>query len=269
MEKYLLKNLSTKSLIMNKPSRRIFLKSSVLAGVFSPIVNSIFAEDRCLNDKMEVINLEEKDNYLETIKIELTKQWSQNRTINLVFHGHSVPSGYFVTPEVKSLESYPFLLLKALKKIYPFAVINIILTCIGGENSESGAKRFKKQVLNHQPDVLFIDYALNDTGIGVEESRKAMEFMIETALKKKIKVILLTPTPDQRVELLNKETVLQQLSNQTIDLSKKYETGLVDNYTTFQNLVISGEKVTDYMSQVNHPNEKGHQLIVDGILKYF
>ena len=180
-----------------------------------------------------------------------------------------MPSGYFVTPDVKPLESYPFLLLKALKKIYPFAVINIILTCIGGENSENGAKRFKKQVLNHRPDVLFIDYALNDTGIGVEASRKAMEFMIETALKKKIKIILLSPTPDQRVELLNKETILQQLSNQVVELSKKYEIGLVDNYSTFQNLVISGEKVTDYMSQVNHPNEKGHQLIVDGISKYF
>jgi acyl-CoA thioesterase I len=248
---------------MNKSSRRIFIKSSVLMGLLSPIVNSTFATNK------EILTSEEKDNYFETIKAELTKEWPKNRTINLVFHGHSVPSGYFVTPDVRPLESYPFLLLKALKKIYPFAVINIILTCIGGENSESGAKRFKKQVLCHQPDVLFIDYALNDTGIGVEKSRKAMEFMIKKALQKNIKVILLTPTPDQRVELLNKETVLQQLSNQVVELSKKYEIGLIDNYSTFQNLAMSGEKVTDYMSQVNHPNEKGHQLIVDGILKYF
>lgn len=254
---------------MNQASRRIFLKSSILSGLFSPIVNSTFAEGKTSNNKKEVTYLEKKDNYLEIIKTELTKQWPKNRTINLVFHGHSVPSGYFVTPDVKSFESYPLLLLKALKKVYPFAVINIILTCIGGENSENGAKRFKKQVLNHRPDVLFIDYALNDTGIGVEASRKAMEFMIETALKKKIKIILLSPTPDQRVELLNKETILQQLSNQVVELSKRYEIGLVDNYTAFQNLVISGEKVTDYMSQVNHPNEKGHQLIVDGISKYF
>ena len=256
---------------MNKSSRRIFIKSTALGGILSPLVNSTFAVGKDLENepKKSTVNIEEKDNYLEGIKAELTKEWPKNRTINLVFHGHSVPSGYFVTPDVKSLESYPFLLLKALKKLYPFAVINVILTCIGGENSEQGAKRFKKQVLNHQPDILFIDYALNDTGIGLEASKNAMEFMIKTALKKKIKVILLTPTPDQRIELLSKETVLQQLSNQVVELSKKYQIGLIDNYSTFQNLVISGEKVTDYMSQVNHPNEKGHQLIVDKILKYF
>jgi hypothetical protein len=27
--------------------------------------------------------------------------------------------------------------------------------------------------------------------------------------------------------------------------------------------------LADYMSQVNHPNEKGHQLVVDGIMNYF
>ena len=256
---------------MNKSSRRIFIKSTTLAAILSPLVNSAFGTSNDLENKSQksTVNIEEKDNYLEIIKAELIKEWPKNRTVNLVFHGHSVPSGYFVTPDVKSLESYPFLLLKALKKLYPFAVINVILTCIGGENSEQGAKRFKKQVLNHQPDILFIDYALNDTGIGLDASKSAMEFMIKTALKKKIKVILLTPTPDQRVELLSKETVLQQLSNQVVELSKKYQIGLIDNYSTFQNLVISGEKVTDYMSQVNHPNEKGHQLIVDSILKYF
>ena len=54
-----------------------------------------------------------------------------------------------------------------------------------------------------------------------------------------------------------------------MDLSKEYKTGLIDNYSVFQKLVSSGEKVTDFMSQVNHPNEKGHQLLVGGIMKYY
>lgn len=256
---------------MNKSSRRKFIKSAAVTGMFAPFIISVFATDSPneKTNKKNIIKSDEKDNYLLAIKSELVKQWPQNRTINLVFHGHSVPSGYFVTPDVKPLQSYPLLLLKELKKIYPFAVINIILTCIGGENSEEGAKRFKKQVLNHQPDVLFIDYALNDTGIGAAASRKALEYMIKAALKKNIKVVLLTATPDQRVDLSNKETDLQKICNQVIELSKEYQTGLVDNYAGFQKLVSSGEKITDYMSQVNHPNEKGHQLVVDGMMKYF
>ena len=256
---------------MNKSTRRKFIRSVSIIGLLTPILSAANA-NKISKDKLispSKLGAIEKDKYLTSIKAELIKVYPKNKTINLVFHGHSVPSGYFITPDVRPFQSYPFLLLKELKKIYPYAVINIILTCIGGENSEQGARRFKKQVLNHRPDVLFMDYALNDTGIGATASRKAWEYMIKTALKNKIKVILLTATPDQRVDLMDTESDLQKICTQVVDLSKKYQTGLVDNYTGFKNLFSSGEKITDYMSQVNHPNEKGHQLVVDGIMKYF
>ena len=47
--------------------------------------------------------------YLEKIKAEMKIEWPKNRTINLVFHGHSVPAGYFKTPVVNTLASYPYL----------------------------------------------------------------------------------------------------------------------------------------------------------------
>ena len=256
---------------MKTSSRRKFIKFVSIAGLLTPLLHTANANDIATEKLNELFRLkaDEKDEYLQSLKSELIKEWPKNRAINLVFHGHSVPLGYFKTPDVKPFQSYLLLLLKELKKIYPYAVINIILTCIGGENSEQGAKRFKKQVLNHRPDVLFIDYALNDTGIGAVASRKSWDYMIKAALKKNIKVILLTATPDHRVDLLSKETDLQKICIQVVDLSKKYQTGLVDNFTGFKNLFSSGEKITDYMSQVNHPNEKGHQLVVDGIMKYY
>ena len=41
-------------------------------------------------------------------------------------------------------------------------MINCIISSIGDENSIQGAKRFSKEVLCYKPDVLFIDYSLND-----------------------------------------------------------------------------------------------------------
>lgn len=207
--------------------------------------------------------------YLTEIKLEMTKEWPKNRTINLVFHGHSVPAGYFKTPDVNTLDSYPFQVLRKLKEKYPYAVINIINTSIGGENSVSGEKRFKKEVLTHQPDVLFIDYALNDRGIGLEKSQKAWEKMIKKALKSGIKVILITPSPDLKVDLLEPNNELEQHSNQIIKLSQKYETGLIDSYAQFKKIQEDCDCVADYMSQGNHPNEKGHSLISSEILNYF
>jgi acyl-CoA thioesterase I len=213
--------------------------------------------------------LENSSDYLKDIKAELKKEWPNNRAINLVFHGHSVPAGYFNTPNVKTFESYPYQVLKQLKELYPYAVINIINTSIGGENSVSGEKRFKSDVLIHKPDVLFIDYALNDRSVGLDKSREAWEKMIGKALKKGIKVILLTPTPDQAENILDPKAVLEKYAQQIRDLSGKFGVGLVDSYETFRQVAVSGDTLSNYMAQSNHPNEKGHLLIANEIMKYF
>jgi lysophospholipase L1-like esterase len=207
--------------------------------------------------------------YLDDIRSELVKQWPANRTINLVFHGHSVPAGFFKTPVVNTLDSYPFQLLAALKVLYPYAVINIINTAIGGENSESGARRFRKDVLVHKPDVLFIDYALNDRGIGPSRAAKAWGSMIRLAQKRGIRVILLTPSPDQNVNILVPGNVLEIHARQVRQLAEKYHTGLADSYLAFHRIAESGRPLKDFMSQVNHPNQAGHQLIMEQILPYF
>lgn len=211
----------------------------------------------------------ESQSYLNEIKIELLKEWPENRAINLIFHGHSVPSGYFATPIVKTEAAYPLQTLLALKKIYATAVINSIVTAIGGENAVQGEQRFEKDVLSLKPDVVFIDYALNDRWIGLEKARQAWQNMIEKALKQGCKVVLLTPTPDTTEDILNDSSKLEQHSNMIAELAKKYNVGLVDSYGAFKSIAKNGEKIDFYMSQNNHPNEAGHQVVVKEIVKYF
>lgn len=207
--------------------------------------------------------------YLNDIKAELNKKWPDNRTIKLAFHGHSVPAGYYKTPVVKPFGAYPLMLLKELKEIYPYAVISVINTSIGGEDAIRGAERFDRDVLVHKPDVLFIDYSLNDRGAGLEKSREAWESMIRKALDKNIKVILLTPSPDTRKDILVPNCELEQHANQVKRLAEKYHTGLIDSYSIFKSKVLAGDSLSVYMASVVHPNENGHQLIVDEIMKYF
>jgi lysophospholipase L1-like esterase len=207
--------------------------------------------------------------YLAPLKAELAKDWPNNRTINLVFHGHSVPAGYFQTPDVRTFEAYPHQLHVELKKLYPHAVINVIVTAIGGETSDRGAKRFDSEVLVHRPDVLFIDYALNDRGIGLEAAEKAWSEMIEKALAKKVPVILLTPTWDLSAKPLDSNDPLCKHAEQIKKLASKYGVGLVDSLAQFQKAATDGVKVDDLMSQVNHPNAKGHALVAAELLKWF
>lgn len=211
----------------------------------------------------------DRKTYLNDFLTEMNKHWPENKTLNIVFHGHSVPSGYFRTPLVNTLHAYPHLVFCGLKDYYPSAVLNVITTSIGGEQSEQGALRFEEEVLTHRPDVLFIDYALNDRSIGLERSEKAWRQMIKQALDKNIKVILLTPTPDLNENILSADTPLLAYTNMIKRLAAEYKIGLVDSYACFKRKAEAGEDVEMYMSQKNHPNALGHSSVSNEILIWF
>jgi len=207
--------------------------------------------------------------YLNDLKNEMQVLWPKNRTINIVFHGHSVPSGYFKTPVVNSLAAYPQLVFQKVKELYPYAVVNEITTAKGGENAEKGALRFDSDVLIYKPDLLFIDYALNDRNIGLERAYKAWDEMIKKALAKGIKVILLTPSPDAKLDNANPENELAKHAAQIRKLAAENNVGLADSYKAFAFLYSDKVELDKYMAQSNHPNELGHELIAKEIMKWF
>lgn len=221
----------------------------------------------CIHAQNEQIP--DTSNYLSDIKQELQKEWPQNRTINIVVHGHSVPAGYFKTPIVDTFNAYPHLLHQALKEKYPYAVINVIVTAIGGENSQSGEKRFNDDVLQKKPDVILIDYGLNDRRIGLEAANKAWKSMIQQAISNNIKIILLTPTGDTSSNMDEQNDPLNQHAEQIRALAIKHQIGLVDSLKLFKQYINGGRQLEDLMSQVNHPNRNGHEIVANDIATWF
>jgi arylsulfatase A-like enzyme/lysophospholipase L1-like esterase len=221
-------------------------------------------------DKTEAVSLTVTDtSYLADVINELKKKWPKNRIVNLVFHGHSVVAGYASTPNIITFQSYPMLVLKKVTEKYSTVPVNCIRTAIGGENAEQGEKRFDSTVLNHKPDVLFIDYGLNDRPIGIERAQIAWEAMIKRALAKNIKTILLTPTPDLKEDITSDTALLEKHSSMIIALAKKYKLPVIDSYHIFRKMALAGADIKPYMAQNNHPNEKGHQIVADEISKLF
>ncbi len=201
------------------------------------------------------------DTPLAQLSKELTRKWPKNRTVRIVFHGHSVPAGYFKTPEVRRFDSYPTIAHQKLCQRFPHAVIDVNVTAIGGESSDRGAERFDDDVLSLKPDLVFIDYALNDRRIGLEQAKQAWLKMIQQCQQQKIPVVLLTPTPDSRTKLDDPKTELAQHANQIRQLAKQHDLLLVDSYASFQQQVREGATVESFLSQSNHPNRRGHELV--------
>lgn len=210
--------------------------------------------------------------YLADTVGQLKKHWPENRAVQVVCHGHSVPAGYFATPMVDTFNAYPHLLHRGLKDRFPFAVINVTVTAIGGENAVSGADRFERDVLCHRPDVITLDYGLNDRGIGLEKAGASWRSMIEKALDRQVKLILLTPTADasgladpseERWQLLHRH------AGQIRGLAAEYQVGLVDSLAAFEKYAQASGDLTDLLSWSNHPNRRGHEIVATELLRWF
>lgn len=208
--------------------------------------------------------------YLDPILDEMALHWPDNRIINIVCHGHSVPAGYFATPFVNTFHAYPHLLHQMIKERFPYTVTNMIVTAIGGESSPEGARRFESDVLTHRPDILILDYSLNDRRCGLEAAANAWETMIRSAQEKGIKIILCTPTWDNSYYEQNENwESLVRHAEQVRNLADRYSIGLADSFEAFRRNVTEPADLTQYLSHGNHPTKAGHELAAREIAKYF
>ncbi|NJB94929.1 SGNH/GDSL hydrolase family protein [Xanthomonas arboricola] len=200
---------------------------------------------------------------LEAVQDDLSKKWPDNKTINIVAFGHSVPAGYFATPEVHSREAYPRLIADGLAASYPTAVVNVITSAVAGENSGRGLQRFKGEALGHLPRVVTIDYGLNDRVLTIEQSRKNLAEMIRESKKADVCVVLVTPTIDLSGDFpAAKSTLLGQVE-MIQALGGAEGVPVADAFDAFKSYRGNSK---DLMAQSNHPNAKGHQLVADRIL---
>lgn len=65
-----------------------------------------------------------------------------------------------------------------LKEKYPDATIEEIHAAIGGTGSDLGVFRLERDALRHKPDLLFVEFAVNDGGASPDRIWKAMEGIV-------------------------------------------------------------------------------------------
>lgn len=212
-----------------------------------------------------------REHYLEQFVRDAHRTWPGNRTLTIACHGHSVPAGYLATPHVDTFSAYPHRWHVRLKERFPFAVFNVITTAIGGENAEAGAARFAADVLSLRPDLITIDYGLNDVGLGLQRARTAWESMTEAAVRVGVQVILLTPTWDawEGEAGAERDDALTAHARLIRDLAATADVGLADSYTAFERHVRAGGHLTDLLCWPNHPSRQGHELVAGELMAWF
>ena len=62
-----------------------------------------------------------------------------------------------------------------VQQAWPQAKFSEINAAIGGTGSDLGVFRLKQDVLDQRPDLLFVEFAVNDGGAGPEQNQRCME----------------------------------------------------------------------------------------------
>ncbi len=165
----------------------------------------------------------------------------------------------------------------------------VINSGIGGSHSgslkdnsftkiEHGMDRFEKAVLSHHADWVTFNFGLNDAyqdkGIGttsripVDKYIENLNYFIAQVKKDNSKVIVFTPNPvGSRLDRFRYER-LMEYRNAAKYVAKTNKVYFIDSWKLFYKHTRKDPKSIDsLLPDGTHPNDAGHQLIADAIVK--
>lgn len=177
------------------------------------------------------------------------------------------------------------------------ADVKVINSGIGGNTTSMAKARFEKDVLAHQPDVVIIQFGINDSAVDVwrkppataprvalEGYRKNLREMIHTLKQRGARVILMTPNPISWTDPLRKlyntaPYVLDDPDGMNVNLrhyaeamralAKEESAGLIDIYTEFKKADLESKRKPGWLcSDGMHPDDDGHRLVANLLIQH-
>ncbi len=140
-----------------------------------------------------------------------------------------------------------------------------------------GLERFETDVLAHNPDIVIIGFGTNDayidentpngtSRINVPKYQENLAYMVERLQRKGTIVILTAPSPLSFPRPTFQNDRLYQYVKAVRKLSKKYDTGLADNYKLYMEYRKDGEGYEVLLPDGVHPNDEGHRIIAENLV---
>lgn len=186
----------------------------------------------------------------------LMKRAANGESLVIGFLGGSITQGSLSsTPKT----CYAYLVYEWWKKSFPNAAFSFVNGGIGGTTSHYGGARAWKDVLCYRPDIVTVDFSVND------DANEFFEETYEGTLRR-----LLAAPSDPAVVVLN------NVFYDTGKNAQNYHNRIADHYgiphvsikDTVYPDVESGKIVRADITPDNlHPNDKGHRLVADEICK--
>ncbi len=206
----------------------------------------IFTEGCNMNNYDRAIVSLGDANYLSAVFDKAEKE----KKLSIVYLGGSITMGCYTETEENR---YVNLSEKWFEEKFPQAAISFFNAGIGATTSQFGAARADKHVLDKEPDLVFVEFSVNDDN--TQLFRETYESLIRKLLKApSVKAVVLINNL-----FYDDGRNAQEIHN---EIGRHYGLPIVSVRDYIYPLLESGEqKREDYTQDMLHPNDKGHAMI--------
>jgi len=223
-----------------------------------------------------------------------------NRPVIIACLGDSVTHGCFevfkdrfghIETEYRPEQGYTARLQRRLRAIAPTCAANVIDCGISGDNARGGLERLERDVLSLKPDLVIVNFGLNDSMFenvdsGVAMYERSMRSIFEKILASGAEAILLTPNrmcsyvshqvldPNdiwnpiaKAAANIQNNGILDRYVNAARAVAKELNVPVADAYARWCAMEENGIDTTRLLANaINHPNEDMHDIFADKIL---
>ena len=199
---------------------------------------------------------------------DFAKKAENREPLSVVFFGGSLTFG--ANASDPNITSYRGLMMRWLREKYPNTPITFHDAAIGGTGSQLGMFRIERDVLSHQPDLVFLDFTVND---GSEETDTESLASYEQIVRE----LLQADTAVMPVLMLFKwhaekaDDSLPPRHTEHLKLASHYALPAADVLSGIRRKVKAGVKPADLWNAGDgaHPGDEGYQLFFQTVRDSF
>jgi lysophospholipase L1-like esterase len=200
---------------------------------------------------------------------EFDRRARAGEALNVVFLGGSLTWGAGATDPLKT--SYRARVGRRLREFYDNPRIECHDAAIGGTGSQLGIFRLERDVFRHEPDLIFVEFAVNDHPFAVHPGRLA-------AYEAIVRKFVLAGIPTvQGILAVKQDLAPDPVEKRPLDpehrkISAAYHTGLGDAVGLMRAKVAAGETTPDQLwrpADGTHPNDAGYALYAEAMWNGF
>ena len=184
--------------------------------------------------------------------------------VTIVAYGDSITAGFAVR------RGFPSFWKQMLEEKYPEAGVEMVNSGISGDTTLDGLSRLDWAVLSYEPDLVTINFGINDCvlGLGLEEFEMNLVEMVRRIRAGPGSEILLLSS--QPLETPPYERLVMDYYQAIERVAKEMEAGFVDVHGAWMRRVGQGTPLSSLiLPGLDHPNEAGYRIIAEELMELF